>query len=158
MTSWRALSIHWFTPAGTVWSKSRGALWPSAWRPPDFGCPGTWAISTLSSRSEIWRRRKYCYICELKRIRFITSKGRCNISDIKKKSSRYSFPTFIVLVVVYNDLKFAYTGCPRSSDPFRIVSYYKKWGTTSWTYSTFTHDTEIVIVISNQYNIVLYCI
>ena len=27
------------------------------------------------------------------------------------------------------------TVCPRSSDPFYIVSYYIKWGTTSWTYS-----------------------
>mgnify|MGYP001295737045 CR=1 FL=1 len=25
---------------------------------------------------------------------------------------------------------------PRSSDPFYIVSYYIKWVTTSWTYST----------------------
>ena len=25
--------------------------------------------------------------------------------------------------------------CPRSSDPFYIVSYYIKWVTTSWTYS-----------------------
>ena len=27
------------------------------------------------------------------------------------------------------------TVCPRSSDPFYIVSYYIKWVTTSWTYS-----------------------
>ena len=27
------------------------------------------------------------------------------------------------------------TVCPRSSDPFTIVSYYMKWVTTSWTYS-----------------------
>ena len=26
--------------------------------------------------------------------------------------------------------------CPRSNDPFYIVSYYIKWFTTSWTYST----------------------
>ena len=28
------------------------------------------------------------------------------------------------------------TVCPRSRDPFYIVSYYIKWVTTSWTFST----------------------
>ena len=28
-----------------------------------------------------------------------------------------------------------YTVCPRSSDPFYIISYYIKWVTTSWTNS-----------------------
>ena len=28
-----------------------------------------------------------------------------------------------------------FTVCPRSSDPFYIVSYYIKWVTTSWTHS-----------------------
>ena len=28
------------------------------------------------------------------------------------------------------------TICPRSSDPFYIVTYYLKWVTSSWTYST----------------------
>ena len=28
-----------------------------------------------------------------------------------------------------------HTVCPRSSDPFYIVTYYVKWVTTSWTYS-----------------------
>ena len=34
---------------------------------------------------------------------------------------------------------FAYdsTVCPRSSDPFCVVTYYTKWVTTSWTYSTY---------------------
>ena len=27
------------------------------------------------------------------------------------------------------------TVCPRSSDPFYIVTYYKKWVTNSWTHS-----------------------
>ena len=27
------------------------------------------------------------------------------------------------------------TVCPRSSDPFYLVSFYIKWVTTSWTYS-----------------------
>ena len=27
------------------------------------------------------------------------------------------------------------TVCPKSSDPFHIVSYYIKWVTTSWTHS-----------------------
>ena len=31
------------------------------------------------------------------------------------------------------------TVCPRSSDPFYIVSYYMKWVTTSWTYSSASH-------------------
>ena len=29
-----------------------------------------------------------------------------------------------------------YTVCPEISDPFYTVSYYIKWVTTSWTYST----------------------
>ena len=29
-----------------------------------------------------------------------------------------------------------YTVCPRTSDPFDILSYYIKWVITSWTYST----------------------
>ena len=29
--------------------------------------------------------------------------------------------------------KNAYTICPRSTDPFCMVSYYIKWVTTSWT-------------------------
>ena len=29
------------------------------------------------------------------------------------------------------------TVCPRSSDPFYIVTYYIKWVTTSWTYSIY---------------------
>ena len=28
-----------------------------------------------------------------------------------------------------------YTICPKSSDPFYIVTYYIKWVTTSWTHS-----------------------
>ena len=28
------------------------------------------------------------------------------------------------------------TVCPKSSDPFHIISYYIKWVTTSWTHST----------------------
>ena len=30
------------------------------------------------------------------------------------------------------------TVCPRSSDPFQIVTYYIKWVTTSWTDSILT--------------------
>ena len=29
-----------------------------------------------------------------------------------------------------------YTVCPRSKDPFYVVTYYIKWITTSWTHST----------------------
>ena len=35
------------------------------------------------------------------------------------------------------------TVCPRSSDPFNIVTYYIKWVTTSWTYST------LILIIFN---------
>ena len=33
---------------------------------------------------------------------------------------------------------YIHTVCPTSSDPFYIVSYYIRWVTTSWTYSTST--------------------
>ena len=32
-----------------------------------------------------------------------------------------------------------YTVCPKSSDPFYMISYYIKWVTTSWTYSMRHH-------------------
>ena len=31
-----------------------------------------------------------------------------------------------------------YTVCPRSSNPFCVVTYYIKWVTTSWTHSIYT--------------------
>ena len=34
------------------------------------------------------------------------------------------------------DILYLYTICSRRSDPFYIVSYYIKWVTTSWTYSS----------------------
>ena len=33
------------------------------------------------------------------------------------------------------------TMCPRSSDPIYVVTYYIKWVTTSWTYSTESNST-----------------
>ena len=36
------------------------------------------------------------------------------------------------------------TICPRSSDPFYIVTYNKKWVTTSWTHSILQDHTAIV--------------
>ena len=38
---------------------------------------------------------------------------------------------------------FLYTVCPRNSDTFYIVSYYKKWVTTSWAYSI---DLQVVLL------------
>ena len=32
------------------------------------------------------------------------------------------------------------TVCPRSSDPFYIVTYYMKWVTISWTHSIFNYE------------------
>ena len=37
------------------------------------------------------------------------------------------------------------TVCPRSSDPFHIVSYYIKCLTTSWTYSSYCKRVEILM-------------
>ena len=38
--------------------------------------------------------------------------------------------------------------CPRNSDPFNIVTYYIKWGTTSWTHSTMnTHAFTVHVLI-----------
>ena len=44
-------------------------------------------------------------------------------------------------------LKFTTTVCPRSSDPSYIGSYYMKWGTTSWTYSTYNEIEDIVTLV-----------
>ena len=45
---------------------------------------------------------------------------------------------------------FAFTICPRSSDPFYIVSYYIKWVTTSWTYSMSHYKTFIEVVFGTR--------
>ena len=34
-----------------------------------------------------------------------------------------------------------HTVCPGNSDPFYIVTYFIKWVTTSWTYSTYCEGT-----------------
>ena len=39
-----------------------------------------------------------------------------------------------------------HTVCPRSSAPFYIVTYYIKWGTTSWTYST---SINVICIVCN---------
>ena len=33
-----------------------------------------------------------------------------------------------------------HTACPRSSDPFYVVTYYIKWVTSSWTHSKLHHE------------------
>ena len=50
------------------------------------------------------------------------------------ESRRYLLGDLILPVVQYSS--YNHTVCPRSSDPFYIVSYDMKWVTTSWTYST----------------------
>ena len=42
-----------------------------------------------------------------------------------------------------------YTVCPRSSDSFYVVTYYIKWVTTSWTYSSNKYI-DVVSLISNK--------
>ena len=42
--------------------------------------------------------------------------------------------------------KYGCTICPRSSDPFYIVTYYSKWATTSWTDGTYNAMLRIRIV------------
>ena len=44
------------------------------------------------------------------------------------------------------------TVCPRSSDPFFIVSYYIKWITTSWTYSM---DAHVILGSTNSVSLSL---
>ena len=42
---------------------------------------------------------------------------------------------------IYFEISYTYhTLCPRSSDPFYIVSYYIKWVTPSWTHSIIGED------------------
>ena len=41
-----------------------------------------------------------------------------------------------VVVIILLEHIFIYMVCPGSSDPFYIVTYFIKWVTTSWTYST----------------------
>ena len=40
------------------------------------------------------------------------------------------------------------TICPGSSDPFYIVSYYIKWGTTSWTHSICPRSSDPLYIVS----------
>ena len=45
----------------------------------------------------------------------------------------------------------AHTVCPRSSDPFYIVSYYIKWVSTSWAYR---NRFELKIVLPDKWRII----
>ena len=40
-------------------------------------------------------------------------------------------------------IQYIHTVCPRSSDPFYIVSYYIKWVTASWTYRNLSEKKRI---------------
>ena len=61
-------------------------------------------------------------------------------------------------------MKKYYTVCPRSSDPFYIVSYYIKWVTTSWTHScifihSHTIDKEICMIWCLLiHSVAFYCV
>ena len=41
---------------------------------------------------------------------------------------------FFIFYIIYF---FGLYVCPRSSDPFYVVTYYIKWATTSWTYNNY---------------------
>ena len=45
-------------------------------------------------------------------------------------------PSFCQGTTSTSDIDNSHTLCPRSSDPFYIVTYHIKWVTTSWTHST----------------------
>ena len=40
------------------------------------------------------------------------------------------------------------TVCPRSCDPFYIITYYIKWVTTSWTHSTYSKEASIHLLMA----------
>ena len=53
------------------------------------------------------------------------------------KGKRFFFKFFaFILIMKPNGIFLIHTVCPGGSVPFYIVSYYIKWVTTSWTYST----------------------
>ena len=41
----------------------------------------------------------------------------------------------INIYMCITEIIYTYTVCTTSNDPFYVVTYYKKWVTTSWTYS-----------------------
>ena len=49
----------------------------------------------------------------------------------------YYINIYIYILHIY--ISIVHTVCPRSSDPFYIVSCYIKWGTTSWTHSMYIY-------------------
>ena len=51
------------------------------------------------------------------------------------------FPVWFESVVTAKKLL---TVCPRSGDPFYIITYYIKWVTASWTYSKIRHVIFVV--------------
>ena len=51
--------------------------------------------------------------------------------------SKKSWPIYIAYIILHVFPSSLLTVCPRSSDPFYIVSHYIKWVPTSWTYSNF---------------------
>ena len=48
----------------------------------------------------------------------------------------------IVLFTVDFGHRYGCTVCQRNSDPFYIVTYYKKWVTTYWTHSTIHYSSK----------------
>ena len=65
------------------------------------------------------------------------SKSFC-FTDLNQKHERWILSCLLYLFFEqYILLCRYYTMCPRSSDPFYIVSYYIKWVITSWTHSIY---------------------
>ena len=57
-----------------------------------------------------------------------------SVFDVNKCFKKDKLIFFLHACALYYELP-SDTMCPRSSDPFYIVTYYIKWFTTSWTYS-----------------------
>ena len=73
------------------------------------------------------------------------------IYSLARFSSKHVFLTFsidpaslLILAASVGTKRFD-TICPKSSDPFYIVTYYIKWVTTSWTHSMYRFSSSIVL-------------
>ena len=75
-------------------------------------------------QSEKCNKEKFCICCcELKRINSVAA------------HPKLWFLSALVISFHITVWRLVDTMCPRSSEPFYIVSYYIKWVTTSWTHS-----------------------
>ena len=109
--------IKWVT---TFWSHSTKRLWVIG---VDLGRSDV-NITLCSRSSDLFHKvtnLKYWVTTSWKR----THSNAVKISDL-------AYP-FLSDVLIYAYI--LHSMCPRSSDPFYIVSYFITWVTTSWTYS-----------------------